>query len=82
MDWQRAKAEGSSLTQTNPPAGITQRAKPRTETMSTTETKALATIIRTAWKGLALADQDDAETLLELITTTLESLEALERAGE
>jgi len=50
--------------------------------MSTTETKALATIIRTAWKQLALADQDDAETLLELITTTLASLEALEKAGE
>lgn len=49
--------------------------------MSTTETKALATIIRTAWKGLALADQDDADALMELITNTLASLEELE-AGE
>ena len=59
------------------PGGPTQG----TKAMSVTETKALATIIRNAWKQLALADQDDAEELLELITATLASLETLE-AGE
>lgn len=49
--------------------------------MSTTELKTLSNIIRNTWKQLALADQDEAETLLELITTTLASLEALE-SGE
>ena len=49
--------------------------------MSVTEIATLATIIRTGWKELALADQTDADQLLEVIKTTLESLEALE-AGE
>ena len=49
--------------------------------MSTPDAKTLAAIIRTGWKELALADQTDADQLLEVIKTTLESLEALE-AGE
>ena len=49
--------------------------------MSGTEAKNLNAIIRNTWKSLALADQTDADSLLEVLKEALESLEALE-AGE
>jgi len=49
--------------------------------MSTTEAKQLGATIRSTWKQLALADQADADELLEILKGLLESLETLE-AGE
>lgn len=46
--------------------------------MSTAELKTLANIIRATWKELALRDQADAAEMVDIIKTTLESLEALE----
>jgi hypothetical protein len=46
--------------------------------MSVTELKTLASVIRKTWKDLALADQTDADSLLQIIKETLESLETLE----
>lgn len=49
--------------------------------MSDTESKALAKIIRSTWKDLALADQTDADQLLEILKATLENLEQLESSN-
>lgn len=46
--------------------------------MSANELKTLAAVIRKTWKDLALADQSDADSLLEIIKETLGSLETLE----
>ncbi len=46
--------------------------------MSEAESKVLANIIRGTWKDLALADQSDADQLLEILKTALENLEQLE----
>jgi len=46
--------------------------------MSANEVKHLAATIRGTWKQLALADQADADELLEILKGLLESLEALE----
>lgn len=42
------------------------------------EEKTVSQIIRKTWKQLALADQTDADALMEVIKETLEGLESLE----
>ena len=50
--------------------------------MSAAELKTLATVIRTTWKQLALADQTEADQLLEILKETLTSLEEIEAAAQ
>lgn len=49
--------------------------------MTETESRSLSGVIRQTWRELALADQSDADALLEIIKQTLEKLEELETAG-
>lgn len=46
--------------------------------MSANELKSLAKIIKSGWKQLALADQEEPEQLIEILKETLEALETLE----
>lgn len=46
--------------------------------MSANELKTLAKIVKSGWKQLALADQTDADELVEILRDVLESIEKLE----